>query len=875
MKNCERILKGFLHDPIDKVLRIPGHVGRAKMCMEILGISGFEEAKDSDMIAAAMERTLLEDTEKIQPFTEIRHPLCEGKLDVPEGFPEGIPEILEDVLKKIKYLQPEEMVYWLYRNYIDEVVAKLKVKGDVELSKYMPILPADTRVPDHSIFEHLKIASAINSYEKYQDNSLFFFSIGPVQSFISQSRKTQDLYNSSYLLSYLTFVATWVVAEEYGPMSIIYPELYGQPLFDWFLEKKKQIEVKNSLSSLVDLATIPNKFVAILPTSKQEELEDIVKKCEKEVREKWNDIVEYVLDNFLTSKPQQEIIDRQIKDFPEIYWVIVPWRINGKEVQIEAFRELKIETETIEKIIKTLKKQSLPVNVGIYYPLIYSLGEKFLKARKQLRNFVQTEEYGKKCTICGEREGVVSQGNVKPDKKHILKDKECLCVNCFAKRMLDEYLEKKEFPGATFGGFPSTAEICLADFREKILSSEDCRTAYEEFSKEFSKLLSVRIVKDSVVPKLKDDFDKIAENIYGEWLFEENLTQRKIKEELGEVERIEKNLPELRERLKELHKKVGKPSPYYAVIMLDGDNMGKWLSGELLPDIRYSYNTEVYESFSDSFKNNLPERKLLTPAIHASISHALRNYAIEFVKPIVEKEHLGKLVYAGGDDVLAFVNLKDLIPVLRKLRAAFSGQVEIVDGRIQVKSDNKTGFVEKDDKLILTMGPNATASCGVVIAHYKEPLKYVLNKVREMEEKAKQNDRNSFAINLIRRGKERIIVSKWFVEDNKTDVLSELENILRYFKEEKLSKTFVSKVYDSVVKTVNSTNGQLRLRGKMLEYELKRLIKRSSDPNKITNEEIESLAEKLHKLTYASFHYNFGSFICFIYLAAFLSDYLL
>ncbi|WP_332636595.1 hypothetical protein [Acetomicrobium sp.] len=135
--------------------------------------------------------------------------------------------------------------------------------------------------------------------------------------------------------------------------------------------------------------------------------------------------------------------------------------------------------------------------------------------------------------------------------------------------------------------------------------------------------------------------------------------------------------------------------------------MGKWLSGSKLPDIENAYNSSVWQNLPDHFKANLKDkapRKLLTPAIHASISAALRNYTIEFVRRIVEEEHLGKLVYAGGDDVLAFVNLKDLFGVMRKLRASFSGQIKIKDGAIDVCWENESGFVEKEGVLLSDNG---------------------------------------------------------------------------------------------------------------------------------------------------------------------------
>ncbi len=239
------------------------------------------------------------------------------------------------------------------------------------------------------------------------------------------------------------------------------------------------------------------------------------------------------------------------------------------------------------------------------------------------------------------------------------------------------------------------------------------------------------------IPKIKAMLVKTLE---GEWFFEENLRRDFIKKELG-LDIDEKELKELKEHLEAITKKIGKPNPYYAIIHLDGDNMGKWLSGELLPEIEYTYNSETWSKLSGEFKNELKQKitkKFLTPAIHSAISKALRNYAIDFVRKIVEEEHLGKLVYAGGDDVLAFVNLNDLLDVIEKLRWAFSGHIKFENGNIKVNLENSNGFVEKDGTYLLTMGKNATASMGIVIAHYKEPLKIVIDKVFKMEKIAKE-----------------------------------------------------------------------------------------------------------------------------------------
>ena len=94
---------------------------------------------------------------------------------------------------------------------------------------------------------------------------------------------------------------------------------------------------------------------------------------------------------------------------------------------------------------------------------------------------------------------------------------------------------------------------------------------------------------------------------------------------------------------------AGEQSNYYAIIVMDGDDMGQWLSGN---------------------KGQFPE-----PAgsieYHRIISKRLNRFAGQQVPKLVA-EAGGDLVYAGGDDVLAFVPLKNALDLCNKLRTAFS-----------------------------------------------------------------------------------------------------------------------------------------------------------------------------------------------------------
>jgi len=156
-----------------------------------------------------------------QKLTEIRHPLSEEKIKF-EGIELGkaiekIGEILEEIAKEYKYIDDEKKAFLIWRKLLEGLIEK----ADDNLKKFLPLLPADTRVPDHSIWEHLKISTSINAWSlkekdrefKRQKNSLFLFTISPVQSFISQARKAQDFFMGSFLLSYLTFIAMEKVIE--------------------------------------------------------------------------------------------------------------------------------------------------------------------------------------------------------------------------------------------------------------------------------------------------------------------------------------------------------------------------------------------------------------------------------------------------------------------------------------------------------------------------------------------------------------------------------------------------------------------------------------------------------------------------------------
>ncbi|MCX7761272.1 MAG: type III-B CRISPR-associated protein Cas10/Cmr2, partial [Candidatus Kryptonium sp.] len=515
MSNFAEKLKAFLHDPIDKCFNIPGHEDRAEYYANLLGVSNVLQAKGPDMIASCMERSLLPKG-VIQVFNEIRHPLSDKILKVSSIKPKEEKVIFQgkqiSVFSDIKnaYGQiPQQIKGWnnwddkkkfffLWRNLQDIIFIKAENK---DWLKFLPILPADTRVPDHSIWEHLKIASSIywDNKEGARNNSLFLFTIGPVQSFIAQARKTQDFYMGSFILSFLTFKAMEVIIDniidKFGPTNIIYPDLYKQPLVDWFIKKNfKDFELLEFKEEHLQLPTIPNRFVAILPLINKSEIDKLVEQMKGEIDKTIQEAKKTIFSKRgLKLDISNEIrgkIDSQLSEFPEIYWVALPWRIDSRDISTSDFKN--ILDDNILKKYEDLwefakNKGEYKPNIGLLYELIYSVLERFMGSRKNVRTFKQpnVEEKGRKCSVCGERDVIFFKETKNKSKftrynnsvidlteKDIpvkfIADGEGLCAICFLKRTFEIYLKEKVSSNVFKDlSFPSTAEIACADFKKK------------------------------------------------------------------------------------------------------------------------------------------------------------------------------------------------------------------------------------------------------------------------------------------------------------------------------------------------------------------------------------------------------------------------
>ena len=185
---------------------------------------------------------------------------------------------------------------------------------------------------------------------------LFLLSIGPVQSFIAQARKTQDLFESSWLLSHLCRSGIDWVKEKYGEQvaSCIFP-------------------------SDKDAASIPNRFLIRLETG--ESVEDLQKMG--------TDLAEHL---------KNEVFVRK-------YALTRLSSIKGNlqsEDLLERLRNLKEEL-ILDQLNGLLDIQWVIVPINDDYEEAYQETQRLLGAVKQAPPSECLEETGRKCSVCGLR----------------------------------------------------------------------------------------------------------------------------------------------------------------------------------------------------------------------------------------------------------------------------------------------------------------------------------------------------------------------------------------------------------------------------------------------------------------------------------------
>lgn len=697
-------------------------------------------------------------------------------------------------------------------DYRRSVLALWRFVPDLEgeLANLWRFLPADSRVPDHTIHDHLDLTSAFAgafAADPAREVSLLGVSLGPVQNFIAAARSTSDLWAGSHLLSRLAWEAMRVVCETCGPDAILFPRLRGVPQVDVWLMRECGLEPElfdrcewrhcKSDANPLFVAALPNRFTALVPTAL---VTDLTRRLEKAVhdyvQEKAQTAFRYLLREAGIEDRRDlygyQQIEQQLKGFPELHWAAVPWSLAYEKNEKKGAGAFEASDEKLARAMRPffagsdekpgwlgskawrLLSRDLRLeegwfyrpNPGALYPALHELLDRALAAVKTTRRFEPMREVGWRCSLTGEYEWITTD-RTELQTSYRQRD-DTLWARVAQKRPAwakrGEHLSalpmlKRLWPTLYTEEMREVLEDATADLKRFVVSTHTLAVA------------------PAIERAIEDHKQPPGDVAQGEWVA---LPRRLLRNEAESwrgmigwlVERLESDDEgRAEEARKRLVKILGtRPDTYYGLLLMDGDDMGAWLSASTkeTPPTSESFHPDIQErlqkrfGLDQSFIDYAQSPRAPNPAWHMAISEALNNFALRLV-PIIERRYLGWVIYAGGDDVLAMLAASDVLKAAETLRHAYSGQNDEgdgagPDGAHLERFSNGWAYVPdrerpRDKVLLRLMGDKATASAGLVIAHHQAPLGAVLRELRAAERRAKQlAGKDAWSLTVLKRG---------------------------------------------------------------------------------------------------------------------------
>lgn len=716
------------------------------------------------------------------------------------------------------------------------------------LGELWKLLPADTRIPDHSIWDHLDLTSAFAGAfadDPKGEAALLTLSIGPVQPFIAAARKMEDLWAGSHLLARLSWEAMRVVCERLGPDAILFPRLRGVPQVDLWLRDQcklpKELFEKcewnqgSTDSNPLFAAALPNRFVTVVPASQAREIAEAV---QTQVRAWLQAQGEAVVKRLLAevridtnpALPCFEQMHTQLQGFPEVHWAAVPFSLIGvadvkKQTGLdttqlsEAMRPFFdpapgqhggfLDTNAWKLLHQELNAQDdsgqkftfFTPNPGVLYPAVHELAERALAAAKALRPFEQSRQEGWRCTLSGETEWLTTDreqlslpagqrtstlwARIANARPAWAKKGEHLGALAAIKRLWPTLFAEdvaQALGKEGIGRFVvSTHTMALAHQLDQWLQHGGHSAAgLTDLQKRYDKKLDrVALPRKLVLAHQNDSADALRDAAELPALLDLASEERMDEREAADIRRV------VRTTLRE-GKVDDRLETYYSLLLMDGDRMGAWLSGDNAITYRQSFHPQVQKGFDERAARHADlrrygeQQRALSPNRHLAISGALNDFSLTVVRHVVEREHLGRLIYAGGDDVFAMLPVADLLSAMQRLRHAYNGHDPAHEGGLDPRGLTlHQGFAILNGKLMRMMGTESSASCGAVIAHHQAPLAAVRRELHAAEQRAKnEGGRDAFSITVVKRsGGALRLTAKW---GDAVAVLDELRQFLAH-----------------------------------------------------------------------------------------------
>jgi CRISPR-associated protein Cmr2 len=518
--------------------------------------------------------------------------------------------------------------------------------------------------------------------------NVLHFTLGPVQSFVGQARRTRDLWAGSFLLSYLAGHAMKAVIDKEGGIAFPAVQEDNGEATDELL---KAI-TNSSPHDGPKIGSLPNRFKAKVPEGFDP------KDCESAVHEAWRGVAdaawhEYVAPAAGYGNETRSIWERQVESFWDMSWVV------GKDPGDRS-------------------------------------DNAWLDRRKNWRTHQPPPEPGDKCTLMGswqelsgwlrkEKSGELDENEDRKSKQQVfwerfrdqkglgeltLGDNERLCAIALIKRLFPNIskttvgweLYAKSWPSTPYmAAVPWIEEACkqpeASEYLGLIEASEARKWEFGEYNTYLQCLQNAgRLAK-----------------LDGNFFHRTALENERATPNIGSEDRRK-----LLEGLGKLNDAVGRPSsPFYTLLLMDGDSLGELLQNEHLDP--------------------------------KDVSAALARFT-EKVDGTV-RHYCGKTIYAGGDDVLA------LLPLDRALESAAALRANYLEAFEETLGDRRP---DGDDGEPLA----TTISAGLIFAHYHTSMRAVLKEAHRLLDKVAKdrNGRDSIAVSVLT-GSGRTVewVSSW------------------------------------------------------------------------------------------------------------------
>jgi len=477
---------------------------------------------------------------------------------------------------------------------------------------------------------------------------LLNISIGPVQEFIASARRCQDLWYGSWLLSEL--------AKACAGGLLSHPRINEEAIIFPGGASRKMLEASSGSS-------VANKLLVVVDSPDRIEVEAAANTGWSAMMARLDQIRKQTFSR-IEGEFDRERAKAQIEDLIEFQWVAVRFEEGG-------------------------------------YPEARKTSERHLAAVKNTKTWGQPDKWAqdgrRKSSLDGVRESVLDDDLLKrlqkdPDQLYRLyrvRPSERLCGVGLLKR----YGTEKEGRDP----FHSTGHVAAGPLRHKLRNlPEERQRALRQLWTKYEVALesgceASKIETGLALPHEHSVFGKSDAGLVFESRLEDLFPDKHDRKPV---------LDALQDFLRAAD--CTAPNPYYALLLADGDRMGKAIDA------------------------------CRTQEAHRAISQALDGFAQE-VERIVEESHEGSLIYSGGDDVLALVPLHTCLPCARELKEAFHMAL--------------AGFPTE-----VGGSTTPTLSVGLGISHYLDDMADGLELARRAEKLAKQEPKNSLAILWQKRG---------------------------------------------------------------------------------------------------------------------------